>query len=152
MLKLKQFENSTSTANNARFDARLSSPPQQRRIPGTGAKVAPQLDPQLNTEKDDGSPRQASPAGKTEKAKGQKDYSWYIDPKTMRLNKHIAKGTLGKIFIGEWLGLVVTAKHINARTRANPEGICEASEKLIQEMCKLADIRHPNIVIFWVDA
>ena len=131
------------------FDARLSSPPQQRRIPGTSAKVAPQQDPELNTEKDDGSPRQASPTGKKEEAKGQKDYSWYIDPKTMRLNKDISKGTLGKIYIGEWLGLVVTAKHIDARTRANPEGICEASEqKLIQEMCKLSEIRHPNIVIF----
>ena len=40
-------------------------------------------------------------------------------------------------------------KAYRARTRANPEGICEASEqKLIQEMCKLSEIRHPNIVIF----
>ena len=88
------------------FDARLSSPPQQRRIPGTSAKVAPQLDPKLNTEKDDGSPRQASPTGKKEKAKGQKDYSWYIDPKTMRLNKDISKGRWEKYLLGSGLVLL----------------------------------------------
>ena len=59
------------------FDARLSSPPQQRRIPGTSAKVAPQQDPELNTEKDDGSPRQASPTGKKEEAKGQRLFLVY---------------------------------------------------------------------------
>ena len=79
------------------------------------------------------------------------DRSWYIDPKELKLKlkKPIAKGTFGKIYIGEWLGLVVTAKEIEIKTAMNPKGKCKASaQKITEEFYKLSEIRHPNIVIF----
>lgn len=138
------------------FDARLKSPPQPRRIPGNNNKVAPAMENSNNNrnsptknspQKDNGSPTKPSPVNKIVK---QSDHPWYIAPSELklRMKKPVAKGTFGCVYIGEWLGLVVTVKEIEVKNDQN-NAKCKASLKAItEEIHKLSEIRHPNIVIF----
>ena len=74
----------------------------------------------------------------------------YIDPKEMRLKKDDYERDVGKIFIGEWLGLIVTAKHTSTQgpesTRKEYE---QANKNQFKKCANYREIRHPNIVIFW---
>ena len=165
-----RFKVARALSSTHDFDARLRSPPQPRRIPGTNnnTKIAPAefdedgnfidnnnnmdgINNDASPKKANGSPNKASPVKKNMKKIKPTDRSWYIDPKELKLKlkKPIAKGTFGKIYIGEWLGLVVTAKEIEIKTAMNPKGKCKASaQKITEEFNKLSEIRHPNIVIF----
>ena len=78
--------------------------------------------------------------------------NWHIPRRDIRLFEEIGRGSGGVVHLAKWCGLQVAAKTLHRVTLAEHDAtiIDEATARkdLLNEMCLLSTLRHPNLVLF----
>ncbi|CAK9033269.1 Glutamine synthetase leaf isozyme [Durusdinium trenchii] len=69
---------------------------------------------------------------------------WELDHKTIKFKKKLAKGNLGEVWLGTWLGSPVAIKTV-LKTMAKDH---EFISRFMLEIKLMSNLHHPNIVMF----